>query len=283
MWCFKVNPLGMKLHRTLEGTILIGGWKVKVLFDTVAIGTDLISVTFVATHKIKTADTTPVTIMMAMKRSTFTTEKEITTDITTVKLISRNNVMMVGYSVKYNALIGIPFLMRHGAIIQCGNMKIEFPNARVTVNCTPTSSLIQAMVSEVTHNEILTEYEDVFPEVVLENLQPMWDISHDIQLKDATNQRTLPTYMVPEVYLPKLSSWLEQKLSKEVIYQTKAPGAVPLFVQPKTDGHIRLLVDLTSRNFNTLKDDIQILNQKQMQNTMAQAKYHSKIPQQNWP
>ena len=62
-----------------------------------------------------------------------------------------------------------------------------------------------------------------------------------------------------------------------MIYRTETPGAAPLFVQPKTDGRIRLLVDLTARNSNTVKDDVQIPNQKQILNAIGRAKYRSKI------
>ena len=62
-----------------------------------------------------------------------------------------------------------------------------------------------------------------------------------------------------------------------MIYRTETPGAALLFVQPKTDGRIRLLVDLTARNGNTVKDDVQIPNQKQILNAIGRAKYRCKV------
>jgi len=63
-------------------------------------------------------------------------------------------------------------------------------------------------------------------------------------LKDKENLKTQPTLGVPEKYELKLKEWLAQKEQEGVIYQKEVPGAAPLFVQGKTDGRIRPLVDL---------------------------------------
>src|SRR5437879_10036519 len=123
----------------------------------------------------------------------------------------------------------------------------------------------------------MAEFENVFPESVPEILPPQLKISHHIAIKDEQAIKTLPTYTVPEQYMSLLKDWLDQKEQEGVIYRTETPGAAPLFVQPKTDRRIRLLVDLMAWNSNTVKDDVQIPNQKQILNAIGRAKYRSKI------
>src|SRR5207237_1518881 len=104
----------------------------------------------------------------------------------------------------------------------------------------------------------MNEFEDVFPEIVPETLPPLRGISHHIAIKDKNAVKTLPTYTVPEHYMPLLKNSQDMKEQEGVICRTETPGAAPLFVQPKTDGRNRLLVDLIARNSNTVKDAVQI-------------------------
>jgi len=91
-------------------------------------------------------------------------------------------------------------------------------------------------------------FPEVFPDPIPERLPPLREYNHRIQLKDTENLRTQPTLGVPEKYELKLKEWLAQKEREGVIYRKEVPGIAPLFVQGKTDGRIRPLVDLTARN-----------------------------------
>src|SRR5207253_9984456 len=109
----------------------------------------------------------------------------------------------------------------------------------------PTSALIRVAISETIYAELMAEYEDVFPEVVPKTLPPLREISDHIAIKDKNVIKTLLTYTVLEQYMLLLKAWLDWKEQEGVFYRTEIPGAAPLFVQPKVDGRIRLLVDLT--------------------------------------
>jgi len=109
-------------------------------------------------------------------------------------------------------------------------------------------------------------FPEVFPDPIPERLPRLREYNHRIQLKDKENPKRQPTFGVPEKYELKLKESLAQKEQEEVIYRKEVPGATPLFVQGKTDGRIRPLVDITARNDNTRKDDTQIANQRTILN-----------------
>ena len=46
--------------------------------------------------------------------------------------------MIVGNLVKYDALIGMPFLNNHKANIECGILCLYFSEHKVKIYCTPT-------------------------------------------------------------------------------------------------------------------------------------------------
>jgi len=273
----KTAPSTTKAKKALEGTIKINGHDARVLFNTGTIGEDILRAAFVTTHGGETkALEGELRILMAMKGSQSTSSKQSVVDIEVGKMRTRNNRMIVGNLAKYDALIGMKFLSRNQATIECGNSTILFPKHKVKVNCTPTSGLVRAAAIATTE-EVMEMFPEVFPDPIPERLPPLREYNHRIQLKDKENLKTQPTFGVPEKYELKLKEWLAQKEREGVIYRKEVPGAAPLFVQGKTDGRIRPLVDLTARNDNTRKDDTQIPNQRTILNALGRSRYRSKI------
>ena len=74
--------------------------------------------------------------------------------------------MLVSNLVKYDALIGMPFLKQPAAIIQCGRVAIDFTKFGIRINCTPTSRHIRAAV--ITTEDVIYQHPEVFPEVIPE-------------------------------------------------------------------------------------------------------------------
>ena len=67
---YKTQSLGIKPSTALEGRIRIAGQEARVLFDTGAIGRDIISATFVLTYRIPTKEMKqPVVVHMGMMGS----------------------------------------------------------------------------------------------------------------------------------------------------------------------------------------------------------------------
>jgi hypothetical protein len=124
----------------------------------------------------------------------------------------------------------------------------------------------------------LDEYSDVFPDQIPEELPPMREVNHHIRLRDPSNLKNQPTYSIPDAYKSPLCDWINQQQRRGVIYRAEAPGAAPMFVQPKADGkRIRPLVDLKLRNENTVMDSSAIPNQTQILNAVGRARFRSKI------
>jgi len=107
------RPANIKPHGSLEGTIYLNGKEAKVLFDTGTIGANIVSAHFVTIHEIPCTEMTkPTKIHMAMKRSRSESQKECSVEILVGKMQVPNTKMIVGNLAKYNALIGMLFLIQ---------------------------------------------------------------------------------------------------------------------------------------------------------------------------
>ena len=275
------RPSTIKAHHALEGTMFIHGKEARVLFDTGTIGANLKSAAFVTTNGIPcTAMKEPTKILMAMKGSRSESYKECTVDLAVDKLQTKGNKILVGNLAKYDALIGMPFLKQHGAIIECGGLAIDFPKYGIRINCTPTSGNIRAGV--VTTEDVINQHPEVFPELIPEGLPPLSKINHEIRLKPGTDLGTLPTYSIPERWAKDMSKWMNEKIEQGIIERKMVHGAAPIFAQEKIDKiRMRPLVDLTARNEITIKDDETVPNQRKILNSLGRAKYRSKIDLSN--
>ena len=81
-----------------------------------------------------------------MKGSRSESQKECSVEISVGKMKVPNTKMIIGNLAKYDALIGMPFLMQQEASIDCHKLTLEFPKHRVRVNCKPTSKYVRAAV-----------------------------------------------------------------------------------------------------------------------------------------
>jgi len=256
------HPTTIKAHPALEGTIFINGKEAKVMFDPGTIGSNLISATFITTHGISCSELKePTKILMAMKGSRSESNKEYTVDLTVGKLQTKGNKMLVGNLVKYDVLIGMPFLKQQGAIIECGGLAIDFPKFGIRINCTPTRGHIRAAV--VTKEDVMGQHPEGFPEAIPEGLPPLRKINHNIRLMPGKDLRNLPTYSIPERWAKDMSWWIEEKVEQGIIERKAVHGAAPIFAQGKKDKiRMRPVVDLAARNEITIKDHEMITNQR---------------------
>ena len=226
------RPSAIKAHQALEGTMFINGKEARALFDTGTMGTNLISAAFVTTHGIPcTGMKEPTKILMAMKGSQSESHKECTDDLAVDRLQMKGNKMLVGNLVKYDALIGMPFLKQEGAIVECGGLAIDFPKYGIRINCTPTTEYIRAVV--VTTEDVMNQHLVVFPEVIPERLPPLRKINHEIRLKPGTDLGTLPTYSIPEPLAKDMSKWINEKIEQGIIERKMVHGVGPIFAQEK--------------------------------------------------
>ena len=155
------------------------------------------SAAFVTTHGIPCIELKkPTKILIAMKGSRSESNQECTVNLAVGKLQTKGNKMLVGNLAKYDALIAMPFLKQHGAIIECGGIAIDFPKFGIRINCTPPSGHIRAAV--VTTEDVMGQHPERCPEAIPEGLPPLRKINHEIRLIPGKELRNLPTYSIPE-------------------------------------------------------------------------------------
>jgi len=229
------RPANIKPHGSLEGTIHLNRKEVKVLFHTATIGANIVSPHFFTTHGIPCNEMAkPTKIHMALKGSRSESQKECSVEISVGKMKVPNTKMIIGNLAKYNALIGMPFVMQQQASIDCHKLNLEFLKHRVRVNYTPTSEYVRAAV--VSTEEIMNQHADMFPESISEGLRPLRKINYRIRLKPGVEGRTLPTNSVPERHTAALSERITEKERQAVMRCQAVHGAAPMFVQYKKDG-----------------------------------------------
>ena len=164
-----------------------------------------------------------------MKRSRSESQKECSVEIWVGKMKVPSAKIIIGNLAKYDALIGMPFLMQQQALRDCHKLTLKFPKHRVRVNCTPTSEYVRAAV--VSTEEIMDQHADLFPESIPEGLLPVSKINYWIRLKPGVEVWTLPTYSLPERHTAALSEWIREKERQGVIRHLAAHGVAPIFVQ----------------------------------------------------
>jgi len=261
------HPTTIKAHHTLEGTMVINGKKAKVLLDTGRTGGNLISASFATTHSIpctKMKERTKILITMQGSRSE--SHNKCPVDLVVGTLPTKENKMLVGNQVKYDALREMPFLKQQEVIIEDASLAIDFPKYGIRINCTPTSGNIR--VGVVTTKYVIDQHPEVFLEVILEGLPPLSKINHQIQLIPGKNLGTLPTYSIPPRWGKDMSLWINKRIEKGIIEWKAVHGGASIFAQQKKDTiRMKLLVDFTGRHMITIREDKTIANQRMILNS----------------
>ena len=99
---------------------------------------------------------------------------------------------------------------------------------------TPTSGYVRAAVAST--SDIMDQHAEVFPETIPEVLPLLRKINHKIRFKPGAEQKTLPTYSIPERYVSELNELIRDKERKGMIRREHIQGAALMFVQAKKDG-----------------------------------------------
>lgn len=105
-----------------------------------------------------------------------------------------------------------------------------------------------------TSKVIIENYRDVFPEKLPNELPPMRDVDHKIELEPGAKPVYRPIYRLAPPELEEVKKQVNELLSSGLIRPSKSPYGSPVILVKKKDGSMRMCIDYRALNKETIKN-----------------------------
>jgi hypothetical protein len=124
---------------------------------------------------------------------------------------------------------------------------------------------------------ILTEFRDVFPPQLPNQLPPARDVDHRIELTQTSPPTLRSVYRMSPAELDELKKQLDELVASGFIQPSKSPFGAPVLFVKKKDGSMRMCVDYRDLNRITVKNRYPLPRIEELFDRLQGAKYFSKI------
>eukprot|EP00253_Pinus_taeda_P011015 PITA_11015 len=149
----------------------------------------------------------------------------------------------------YDVLIGMDWLQKHWALVNCKTKVIRCPVYAIQVGYSETKKKENLLE----HLPVIKEFADVFPEEI-PGLPPKGDIDFTIELIPGAARVSRTPYRMSVPELTELKMQLQELLDKNYIRPSVSPWGAPVLFVRKKDGTLRMCIDYRQLKKLTIKN-----------------------------
>ena len=125
--------------------------------------------------------------------------------------------------------------------------------------------------------QLLVEYEDLFPEALPKGRPPKRDVEFEINLQPGTQAPSRPPYRLSQNEQEELQKQIDDLLAQGHIRPSCSPYGAPILFVPKKDGRWRMCVDYRALNKATIKDKFPLPRIDDLLDRLTKAKYFTAL------